>query len=143
MEGGAVGHNFERDPPRDHPCQVWFNLAGRLTYILKFFCEMFLSTDLYWLYKLEIFWLKITFKSSQLKLLNQIKTNLAGMVLVWFSFNIHIILKVGHPKIISTQISEQKILMWSLSHNIPKRNKLAEKISQKNPEYMKIWVHFD
>jgi hypothetical protein len=25
---------------------------------------------------------------------------------------LHIILKVGHPKIISTQISEQKILMW-------------------------------
>jgi hypothetical protein len=27
MEGGAVGHNFERDQPRDHPCQVcviWF-----------------------------------------------------------------------------------------------------------------------
>jgi hypothetical protein len=44
---------------------------------------------------------------------------------------LHIILKVGHPKIISTQISEQKILMWFLSHNIPKR-----KISQKNPEYM-------
>ena len=22
MEGGAVGHNFEREPPRDHPCQV-------------------------------------------------------------------------------------------------------------------------
>jgi hypothetical protein len=43
----------------------------------------------------------------------------------------HIILKVGHPKIISTQISEQKILMWFLSHNIPKRNKLADKISQK------------
>jgi hypothetical protein len=29
MEGGAVRHNFERDPPRDHPCQVWFNLAQR------------------------------------------------------------------------------------------------------------------
>jgi hypothetical protein len=29
---------------------------------------------------------------------------------------LHIILKVGHPKIISTQISEQKILMWFLSH---------------------------
>jgi hypothetical protein len=27
MEDGAVGHNFERDPPRDHPCQVWFNLV--------------------------------------------------------------------------------------------------------------------
>jgi hypothetical protein len=29
--------------------------------------------------------------------------------------------------------------MWFLSHNIPKRNKLAEKISQKNPEYMCTW----
>ena len=29
MEGGAVGHNFEMDPPRDHPCQVWFNLVQR------------------------------------------------------------------------------------------------------------------
>ena len=48
---------------------------------------------------------------------------------------LHIILKVGHS-IISTQISEQKILMWFLSNNIPKRNKLAEKFSQKNPEYM-------
>ena len=27
MEGGTVGHNFERDPPKDHPCQVWFNLV--------------------------------------------------------------------------------------------------------------------
>jgi hypothetical protein len=26
MQGGAVGHNFERDPPWDHPCQVCFNL---------------------------------------------------------------------------------------------------------------------
>ena len=26
MEGVAVGHNFERNPPRDHPCQVRFNL---------------------------------------------------------------------------------------------------------------------
>jgi hypothetical protein len=41
---------------------------------------------------------------------------------------LHIILKVGHPKIISTQITEQKILMLFLSHNIPKWNKLAEKI---------------
>ena len=53
---------------------------------------------------------------------------------------LHIILKVGHPKIISTQISEQKILMWSLSHNIPKRNKQAEQISQKNPEYVKLLI---
>jgi hypothetical protein len=25
------GHNFERDPPRDHPCQVWFNLVQRFS----------------------------------------------------------------------------------------------------------------
>jgi hypothetical protein len=49
---------------------------------------------------------------------------------------LHIILKVGHLKIISTQISEQKILMWFLPHNNPKWDKLAEKISQKNPEYI-------
>jgi hypothetical protein len=48
MEGRAVGHNFERDPPRDHPYQVWFN---------------------------------------SLKPLNQIKTNLAEMVLEWSPFN--------------------------------------------------------
>jgi hypothetical protein len=27
MEGGSVGHDFERDPPNNHPCQVWFNLV--------------------------------------------------------------------------------------------------------------------
>ena len=27
MEGGAVGHNFERDPPMDHTCHDWFNLV--------------------------------------------------------------------------------------------------------------------
>jgi hypothetical protein len=57
MDGGAVGHTFERDPPRDHPCQVWFNLV-------------------------------ITFKSSPLKLLKQIKANLAGMIIGWSLFNI-------------------------------------------------------
>ena len=38
MEGGAVGHNFERDPPRDHPCQVWFNLVQRFLR-RRFKCE--------------------------------------------------------------------------------------------------------
>jgi hypothetical protein len=27
MVGRAVGHNFERDPPREHPYQVWFGSA--------------------------------------------------------------------------------------------------------------------
>ena len=25
MEVGAIGHNCERDPPQDHPFQIWFN----------------------------------------------------------------------------------------------------------------------
>jgi hypothetical protein len=28
-KGLAVGHDFERDPPRDHHCQVWFNMVQR------------------------------------------------------------------------------------------------------------------
>jgi hypothetical protein len=24
-----MGHNFDRGPHRDHPCQVWFNLVQR------------------------------------------------------------------------------------------------------------------
>jgi hypothetical protein len=27
MEGRSVGHNFERDPAKDPPCQAWFNLV--------------------------------------------------------------------------------------------------------------------
>ena len=38
MEGAAVGHNFERDPPRDHPCQVRFNLIQRFQR-RRFKCE--------------------------------------------------------------------------------------------------------
>jgi hypothetical protein len=53
---------------------------------------------------------------------------------------LHIILKVGHPKIISTQISEQKILMRFLSPNIPKWNKLAEKISEKPRTYVQLLI---
>jgi len=53
-----------------------------------FFCEIFLSVDLYRLYKLGIFWWKITFKSFPLKPLNQIKPSLARMVLGWVPFPI-------------------------------------------------------
>jgi hypothetical protein len=27
MEGGAVGHNIKRGPPKDHPRQICFNLV--------------------------------------------------------------------------------------------------------------------
>jgi hypothetical protein len=36
--GGSVGHNYERDPPKDHPCQVWFNLVQGFQR-RKFKCE--------------------------------------------------------------------------------------------------------
>jgi hypothetical protein len=39
MEGRAVGHNFERDPPRDHPCLVWFNLVQQFQR-RKFKCDL-------------------------------------------------------------------------------------------------------
>jgi len=25
MEGGVVGHNIEKGPPKDHPSQIWFS----------------------------------------------------------------------------------------------------------------------
>jgi hypothetical protein len=57
MEGMAVGHNFESDPPRDHPCQVWFNLEKRGDEIFK--------------------------KSSPRKLLSQYQPNFTEMILGW------------------------------------------------------------
>ena len=29
MEGGAVGHISERGPPKNHPSQLWLNLAQK------------------------------------------------------------------------------------------------------------------
>jgi hypothetical protein len=40
MEGGPVEHNFERDPPRDHPCHVWFNLVQRFQR-RRFKCDLY------------------------------------------------------------------------------------------------------
>jgi hypothetical protein len=54
---------------------------------------------------------------------------------------LHIILKVGHPKIILTKISEQKILMSFSSHDIPKWNKLAEKLSQSYTRHELLTLH--
>ena len=53
---------------------------------------------------------------------------------------LHIILKVGHPKIILTQISEQKILMWFLTHNIPKRKTGWKNLTEKPRIYVKLLI---
>ena len=42
MEGRAVRHNFERDPHRDHPCQVWFNLVQRFQR-RRFKCDLLIK----------------------------------------------------------------------------------------------------
>ena len=38
MEDMAIGHKFERGRPRDHPCQVWFNLVQRFQ--RRFKCDL-------------------------------------------------------------------------------------------------------
>jgi hypothetical protein len=43
MEGRAVGHNFERDPPRDHPCQVGQNCSILSQNVPKF--ELYKHND--------------------------------------------------------------------------------------------------
>jgi hypothetical protein len=54
MEGGSVGHNFERDPPKDHPCQVWFNLVQGFQR-RRFKCESLRrTTDTKWRQKLTL-----------------------------------------------------------------------------------------
>jgi hypothetical protein len=44
MEGRTVGHHFERDPTRDHPCQVWFNLV-ELFLSRRFKCDLLSKYD--------------------------------------------------------------------------------------------------
>ena len=44
MEGGSVGHNFERDPLKDHPCQVWVNLVQGFQ--RRFKCERLRRTPI-------------------------------------------------------------------------------------------------
>jgi hypothetical protein len=46
MEGGGVGHKFERDPPKDHPCQVWFNLVSIMMSFLVYITGFFMNFEL-------------------------------------------------------------------------------------------------
>jgi hypothetical protein len=60
MEGGAVGHNFERDTPRDHLCQVW-TLHRYFLPSLAPFCQAvsefglgFCSPTIYWNFNISL-----------------------------------------------------------------------------------------
>jgi hypothetical protein len=76
MEGGAVKHNFERDPYRKHPCQVWFNLAQRFQR-RRFKCDLLSQA------KNRKKGDDIFKKSSLMKLLSQSQPNFAEMILGW------------------------------------------------------------
>ena len=39
MVGGAVGHNFEKGPPKDHPSKIGFNLVQQFQ-IGRFKCDL-------------------------------------------------------------------------------------------------------
>jgi hypothetical protein len=70
-----------------------------------------------------MFGLKITFKSSPLKPLNQMKPNLAGMVPGWVTLKIVSVSAVLYPK-------------WPPLLKIENSSKGQRKISNKNPEHM-------
>ena len=94
-----------------------------LAYVWGGFFEIFLSADIYRLCKLGIFWLKITFKSSPLKPLNQIKPNLAGMVPGWVPFKIVSDSPALHsrwPLLLKIEISSNGQNCSILSQNVPK-----------------------
>ena len=116
-----------------------YNHVLQTDYIIEQICRKFIQIQILIGFQPNRFVTKYSQKTPLPKFMEQIKS----MLFVFRSFCghyvnldclgvLHIILKMGHPKIISTQISEQNILMQFLSHNIPKWNKLAEKISQKN-----------
>jgi hypothetical protein len=133
MEGGAVRHNFERDPPKDHPCQVWFNLVQRFQR-RRFKCDLLSKY--------------------------QITLNLAGMVLGWVPFQIVSDSPALHARwllLLKIEISSIVHCCFSISQNwfrgfrgkdlnvifyqnmpiLHNRYKSADrKISQKNAEYM-------
>jgi len=44
MEGGVVGHKFQRGPPKDHPSLIWFNLVQWFQR-RRFKCESLQSTS--------------------------------------------------------------------------------------------------
>jgi hypothetical protein len=76
MEGRAVGHNFERDPPKDHPCQVWFNLVQGFQR-RRFKCESLRrTTDAKW-------WQKLTLPGELKKYIQ----NVSNLVSGWLLFN--------------------------------------------------------
>jgi hypothetical protein len=46
MESGAVGHNFERDSPRDHLCQIWLNLYKHNDELFNMYYRIFMNFEL-------------------------------------------------------------------------------------------------
>ena len=93
-----------------------------LTYIPGFLWNFSFSRYIS-IMQLGIFWLKITFKSSPLKPLNQIKPNLAEMVPWWVPFKIVSVSAVLYPRmppLLKIEISSNGQNCSILSQNVPK-----------------------
>jgi hypothetical protein len=92
MEGGAVGHNFEKDTPRDHLCQVWTlhrcflpSLApfGQAVSEEKIFLTLTNKKKDLILVDMFVFLIGYCLKkSSPLKLLGKMEPSLAGSIYV-------------------------------------------------------------
>jgi hypothetical protein len=84
-EGGTTRHNFGRGPSNDYFIKILLLLSNWFQ-TRRFLCEFPIGS--YVKLSLAVGAILVTFKSSPLKPLNQIKPNLAGMVPGWVPFKI-------------------------------------------------------
>jgi hypothetical protein len=103
MEGRYVRHNFERDQPKDHPCQVWFNLVQGFQ--RRFKCESLrrTTTDAKW-------WQKLTWPLARWAK-NTIITIYPLWSIVWKPVRLHLFKPI--PSCILCQECLLKILPFS------------------------------
>jgi hypothetical protein len=84
MKGRAVGHNFERGPPKDHPCQVWFNLVQRFQR-RRFKCESVKRQINVTITTKFFYWLKLArwFNDCYYVYLSQVTSHIFSNKLLW------------------------------------------------------------
>jgi hypothetical protein len=123
MEGGTVGHNFERDPLRGHPCQVWFNLVQWFQR-RRFKCDLLSKYALFtwpkamWAFAITCRPSVVRCKLSHFNLLRNHWANCNQTLVEWWGEDLNVIFYQNMPYL----------------HNWYKS--ADRKISQKSQEYM-------
>jgi hypothetical protein len=131
----SVRHNFERDPPRDHPCQVWINLVQRFQR-RRFKCDLLPILELF------PFLAHLAFRPCELLSSLFVRcpsVNISHFNLLlrnhWANCNQTLVewsLDGPLPK-----LEDLNVIFYQNMPNLHNRYKSAErKISQKNPEHM-------